>query len=486
MLNRIRIGKETTLDIEELKTRVRKQNHPDINKESGALFIFGTNKMVNQMNDKQLKALRGKEMLIPAVLLHKSMTKFNPPTNNAGNILNTPFQKELKLKIGSKVMLTYNVDTSDGLTNGARGELIGVIDDEVGNISKLIIEFEIESHGIEKRRRNPGLSQQYPGGTIIEKMNFPFSISKSKKSVINTANIIQFPIKLAFACTGHKIQGSTIPKPRKLIIYVKDIWMAGITYVMLSRICSLNQLYILDDFDETKMYPSQIALNELERLKHISMNNNPTDWEKEDSKTLKISSLNCRSLKKHFLDIKTDEILTKSDVIFLQETWLDDGDLTENYDIPNYELHLNSYGRGKGLAIYFKKEIATHEMDVKHENLQISLFSCKDIDLVVIYRSTNGSHEVLTQTIEMLLEREKPMMLIGDLNFCYLGHSSNLTGKYLAQHDFEQLVNEPTHIEGNILDHAYVHDTRKINEYSMVLQSKYYSDHKGIGILIRR
>ena len=56
--------------------------------------------MVNQMNDKQLKALRGKEMLIPAVLLHKSITNFNPPTNNAGNILNTPFKKELKLKIG--------------------------------------------------------------------------------------------------------------------------------------------------------------------------------------------------------------------------------------------------------------------------------------------------------------------------------------------------------------------------------------------------
>ena len=78
------------------------------------------------------------------------------------------------------------------------------------------------------------------------------------------------------------------------------------------------------------------------------------------------------------------------------------------------------------------------------------------------------------------------MMIIGDFNFCYLEHSSNLTGKYLAQHDFQQLVNEPTHIEGNILDHAYVHDKRKINEYSMVLHSKYYSDHKGIGILMKR
>ena len=39
-------------------------------------------------------------------------------------------------------MLTYNVNTGDGLTNGARGELIGVIEDNNGNISKLVFKFE--------------------------------------------------------------------------------------------------------------------------------------------------------------------------------------------------------------------------------------------------------------------------------------------------------------------------------------------------------
>ena len=158
--------------------------------------------------------------------MHKSIKHFKPKTNNAGNISNTPFQNELKLKLGAKVMLTYNIDTSDGLTNGARGDLIGISEDEKGNISKLIVKFEIESFGRERRRRNQGISKKFPGGTPIEKVNFPFSISKSKKSVINTVNVIQFPIKLAFACTAHKIQGATIPKPMKLVIYVMNIWMA--------------------------------------------------------------------------------------------------------------------------------------------------------------------------------------------------------------------------------------------------------------------
>ena len=138
--------------------------------------------------------------------------------------------------------------------------------------------------------------------------------------------MIQFPVKLALACTAHKIQGATIHKPMKIIIDVRDIWMAAITYVMLSRICSLTQLFILNEFDESKMYPNQQALKEFERLETISLNNNPSEWEKDDSGFLKISSLNCRSLKKHFIDISSDDLLLKSDIICLQETWLEGND----------------------------------------------------------------------------------------------------------------------------------------------------------------
>ena len=147
---------------------------------------------------------------------------------------------------------------------------------------------------MEKKRgeKNQELENRFLRGTPIEKVNFPFSISKSKKSIVNTANIIQFPIKLAFACTAHKIQGATIPKPMKIIIDVRDIWQAAICYVMLSRICALWQLYILNAFDEKKMYPMQIALNELQRLEDISMNRNLTEWEGENRNSLKVTSLN--------------------------------------------------------------------------------------------------------------------------------------------------------------------------------------------------
>ena len=113
MLNRIRVGQETSEDIKKLKERVRHQNHGDINKEKDALFIFGTNKKVNEVNNRRQKALGGEEHVIKAVTIHKTIKNFSPPEGKAGEVMKTPFQREFKLKIHAKVILTYNIDTGD-------------------------------------------------------------------------------------------------------------------------------------------------------------------------------------------------------------------------------------------------------------------------------------------------------------------------------------------------------------------------------------
>ena len=59
--------------------------------------------------------------------------------------------------------------------------------------------------------------------------------------------------------------------------------------------------------------------------------------------------------------------LLKSDMISLQETWLEDDTIIEDLEIPGYTLHLNSYGKGKGIATYFKENIFKHDKDIKQE-----------------------------------------------------------------------------------------------------------------------
>ena len=45
----------------------------------------------------------------------------------------------LKLKIGAKMMIIYNIDTADGLPNGQMGTLVHIVMTTKGEVDKLII-----------------------------------------------------------------------------------------------------------------------------------------------------------------------------------------------------------------------------------------------------------------------------------------------------------------------------------------------------------
>ena len=74
---------------------------------------------------------------------------------------------KLILKIGCKIILIHNIDTSDGLTNGQLGHLKEVIRTEDGSISKCIIKFKNEKVGRQSRAKNQQFAAKYPKGTVI-------------------------------------------------------------------------------------------------------------------------------------------------------------------------------------------------------------------------------------------------------------------------------------------------------------------------------
>ena len=125
-------------------------------------------------------------------------------------------------------------------------------------------------------------------------------------------------------------------------------------------------------------------------------------------------------------------------------------------------------------------------MDIKEENFQITKFSSSDIDLVVMYRSQNGDLIDLKHKLESLDVQEKPLLVIGDFNFCFTRNSLNPAKKYLKDHCFTQLIKYPTNIKGNLLDQAYVRDKRNVLDYSSELHSKYYSDHKALAVIFKK
>ena len=151
--------------------------------------------------------------------------------------------------------------------------------------------------------------------------------------------------------------------------------------------------------------------------------------------------------------------------------------------ITKYDLHLNSSGRGKGIAIYYKREKFEHDSDIKEDNMQLSKFTSQNLDIIALYRSQRGNYNNLNQNIEIMKTEGKATLIVGDFNFCYKDHPCNTTRKYLENQKFSQLIIEPTHIEGHVLDQAYIKGNMKANA---ITHSKYYTDHKGLALLIRK
>ena len=192
LLNRVRVGAHTEEDIELLKTRVTPQDDPLLN---DPIHIYGTNAKVNSRNSKKLQEIPGELIVVKAQNQSKTITKFS--RDKAGCIRNTPFQAVLKLKIGAEVVLVHNINTLDGLTNGARGVLVGVEKD--GNtVKRLLVRFHNPDHGKGQREKNP--CHRYPDATYIDPVLWSYFIGGA------TATVFQFPVKGAAAMSSHKMQ----------------------------------------------------------------------------------------------------------------------------------------------------------------------------------------------------------------------------------------------------------------------------------------
>ena len=79
-----------------------------------------------------------------------------------------------------------------------------------------------------------------------------------------------------------------------------------------------------------------------------------------------------------------------------------------------------------------------------------------------------------------------PQLVIGDFNFCYLEKTTNPTRSFLEALNYKQLIREPTHIEGHLLDQAYLRDDDNKLETNVETHSKYFTDHKALSITVKK
>jgi len=246
-LNNIRMNEITEEDIKLFQTREAKNNTYN----SDILHIFSTNKEADTYNSLKFdkvqnpvhtfisedKMHRKKEVVqLNIEFPQKSLSKFDLMTLEMfDKYCKAP--QILELKEGCKVMLLKNHNFAKGLINGSCGVVLKIEEDAV------IVKFD------------NGLEESIPKNT--------FEYYREGELVCSRD---QYPLRLAYGITIHKSQGMTLDK---LVVDCNRIFECGQAYVALSRIKSLNGLY-LRSFNPSKVVVNEEVINFYDSLKTVN------------------------------------------------------------------------------------------------------------------------------------------------------------------------------------------------------------------------
>ena len=104
-----------------------------------------------------------------------------------------------------------------------------------------------------------------------------------------------------------------------------------------------------------------------------------------------------------------------------------------------------------------------------------------------MYRSSrNSSDELLISHIKRMIDLEQICIVTGDFNINFLTESNHIIIKELHRLNFTQMMDEPTHTQGGIIDHLYIYCPHFYKEVKInsTLISAFYTDLFGIQITL--
>ena len=311
LLCRVRTNSCTTDDIETLKSR--EISCDAVNYPTQALHVYRLNVDVDSRNALMLDNLapQSAQYTIKArdaragQTTHISLSAISDKRSETGGLHGI-----LKLAIGARVMLTTNVDVSDGLVNGARGAVVHVVTNSDGEVTHVLVKFDNSTVG-HKSIQTSQYRSTHPHAVPLAKYEVVFFAKGKRGSEITR---LQFPLTLAWATTIHKVQGLTLDE---IVVDMKGgRFSPGQAYVAFSRVKTLAGLHILN-FNNKAIKKSIDVENEMLRLNSNLLQ--PLPEVLSDPYHLTIALLNVRSIVAKLPDIHA--VRSASTLCFC-ETWV--------------------------------------------------------------------------------------------------------------------------------------------------------------------
>ena len=250
--------------------------------------------------------------------------------------------KLFQTSVGLRNEMTVNVDVEDGLFNGAACETKHIVFKCYKKAEVIWVLFQDPQIGSKLRRECKHMYKRNidPSWTPIRKVSREFHVGRYKCAKIRRT---QFPFPLACAKTIHKSQGDIL---LPVAVKVPNHRKKHMHYVAFSRATSLENMYILGDFDQTKIAVSPKVRNEMKRLRTkavLSLCFKPLYM--FGNEVLKVVFHNCQSLRLHIADIQTDYNINNYDICMLAETKLCEKDVSSSLEIPDFDLFRNDFSK---------------------------------------------------------------------------------------------------------------------------------------------
>ena len=232
-LNRFRVGIVTENDEQILKSRQTEDSFLD----ETALHIFYTNAEVSDHNDKMLNKISGDTITLTA---RKFLPKgYKSKVSKHGTIDDSQFLDKLVIKNNARCVLIYNVNIIDNLVNGSAGTIIGIERNDENSVICVVVQFDDKNAGILQRQSYPRISKKYASknGTPIYPQDLEYQTFSRKGYVqASRAKLRQFPLKINYASTAHRMQVSSNNEMyKKNISFFLTITCNNIIYFISNR-----------------------------------------------------------------------------------------------------------------------------------------------------------------------------------------------------------------------------------------------------------
>ena len=413
---RVRTNSCTSDDIDTLKSRIIQSDAGSY--PTQALHVYRLNVDVDSHNALMLDNLapQSEQYTIKArdaragQTTHISLSAISDKRSETGGLHGI-----VKLAIGARVMLTTNVDVSDGLVNGARGEVVHVVTNSDDEVTCVLVKFDNSTVG-RKSIQTSQYRSTHPHAVPLAK----YEVAKGKRGSEITR--LQFPLTLAWATTIHKVQGLTLDE---IVVDMRGgRFSPGQAYVAFSRVKTLQGLHILN-FDRRVIKKSIDVENEMVRLSGNLLQPVP-QVSHNSSSHLTIALLNVQSILAKLPDITADNHLRSASVLCFSETWLNASQpspvlLDDQIDVRCDRITCENRG-GVLISVPSRmnpsntQRFATNGIEAVSTTMELPNASC--IQIAVVYRSPNVPKTMLITFLSRLLTHvslcNAPCVVLGD------------------------------------------------------------------------